>query len=76
MSGLEVADTPKYTPKLSDTAGCLWRYSHSKLLIYKGCVTVSEGFEKHTPMMQQYLATKDQHPDTILFFRLGDFTIE
>lgn len=26
-----------------------------------------------TPMMQQYLATKDQHPDTILFFRLGDF---
>ena len=26
-----------------------------------------------TPMMQQYLATKEQHPDTILFFRLGDF---
>ncbi|MBQ1511146.1 MAG: DNA mismatch repair protein MutS, partial [Selenomonadaceae bacterium] len=26
-----------------------------------------------TPMMQQYLATKEQYPDTILFFRLGDF---
>ena len=26
-----------------------------------------------TPMMQQYLATKDQYPDAILFFRLGDF---
>ncbi|MCR5176473.1 MAG: DNA mismatch repair protein MutS [Anaerovibrio sp.] len=26
-----------------------------------------------TPMMQQYLAVKEQHPDEILFFRLGDF---
>ena len=26
-----------------------------------------------TPMMQQYLDIKDQHPDSILFFRLGDF---
>ena len=26
-----------------------------------------------TPMMQQYQATKQQHPDEILFFRLGDF---
>ena len=26
-----------------------------------------------TPMMQQYRATKNQHPDEILFFRLGDF---
>ncbi len=26
-----------------------------------------------TPMMQQYLAEKDRHPDEILFFRLGDF---
>ena len=24
-------------------------------------------------MMQQYQATKQQHPDEILFFRLGDF---
>jgi len=28
---------------------------------------------EYTPMMQQYLATKEQHPDEILFFRLGDF---
>ncbi len=28
---------------------------------------------EYTPMMQQYLATKEQHPDDILFFRLGDF---
>lgn len=26
-----------------------------------------------TPMMQQYQATKQQHPEEILFFRLGDF---
>ena len=26
-----------------------------------------------TPMMQQYLAIKEQHQDEILFFRLGDF---
>ncbi|MFA6850185.1 MAG: DNA mismatch repair protein MutS [Selenomonadaceae bacterium] len=26
-----------------------------------------------TPMMQQYKETKNQHPDEILFFRLGDF---
>lgn len=28
---------------------------------------------KYTPMMQQYLSIKDEHPDTLLFFRLGDF---
>lgn len=26
-----------------------------------------------TPMMQQYLETKKEYPDTILFYRLGDF---
>ncbi len=28
---------------------------------------------KLSPMMQHYLATKEQHPDCILFYRLGDF---
>ncbi len=28
---------------------------------------------KTTPMMQQYLEIKSEHPDAILFFRLGDF---
>ncbi|MCP4676439.1 MAG: DNA mismatch repair protein MutS, partial [Deltaproteobacteria bacterium] len=26
-----------------------------------------------TPMMRQYLAVKDQYPDTLLFYRMGDF---
>ena len=27
----------------------------------------------HTPMMRQYLGIKDKHPDTLLFYRMGDF---
>src|SRR6202795_4253936 len=27
----------------------------------------------HTPMMQQYLRIKAQHPDALLFYRMGDF---
>jgi DNA mismatch repair protein MutS len=29
--------------------------------------------EQHTPMMRQYLTLKSQHPDMLLFFRMGDF---
>ena len=28
---------------------------------------------KHTPMMQQYLRIKGEHPDKLLFYRMGDF---
>jgi DNA mismatch repair protein MutS len=28
---------------------------------------------EHTPVMQQYLRAKEQYPDAILFFRMGDF---
>jgi DNA mismatch repair protein MutS len=28
---------------------------------------------KHTPMMRQYLALKSNHPNTLLFYRMGDF---
>ncbi|HIZ51015.1 MAG TPA: DNA mismatch repair protein MutS, partial [Candidatus Pseudomonas excrementavium] len=27
----------------------------------------------HTPMMQQYFGIKQQHPDQLLFYRMGDF---
>ncbi len=33
----------------------------------------SEGHPAHTPMMQQYLRIKAQHPDVLLFYRMGDF---
>ncbi|ANQ85215.1 DNA mismatch repair protein MutS [Azoarcus olearius] len=32
-----------------------------------------EAINAHTPMMQQYLRIKEQHPDTLLFYRMGDF---
>ncbi len=33
----------------------------------------SGGAEKHTPMMQQFLRIKAEHPDSLLFYRMGDF---
>ena len=27
----------------------------------------------HTPMMRQYLSIKAEHPDALLFYRMGDF---
>ena len=27
----------------------------------------------HTPMMQQYLGIKAKHPESLLFYRMGDF---
>lgn len=32
-----------------------------------------EDFAGHTPMMAQYLRLKADHPDTLLFYRMGDF---
>ena len=32
-----------------------------------------ENFDAHTPMMQQYLKLKAQHPEILLFYRMGDF---
>ena len=29
--------------------------------------------DQHTPMMQQYFRIKAEHPDTLLFYRMGDF---
>ena len=36
--------------------------------VRSGAVSTDE-----TPLMRQYLAVKAQHPDCIVFFRLGDF---
>ncbi len=35
--------------------------------------TKSKTAKQHTPMMQQYLRIKSQHPDTLVFYRMGDF---
>ncbi|WP_027858808.1 DNA mismatch repair protein MutS [Marinobacterium jannaschii] len=33
----------------------------------------SSSFQNHTPMMQQYLRIKAQHPEQLVFYRMGDF---
>lgn len=32
-----------------------------------------QALSTHTPMMQQYLGLKSEHPDILLFYRMGDF---
>jgi len=34
---------------------------------------VAENTNNHTPMIQQYLRIKAEHPDQLLFYRMGDF---
>ena len=34
---------------------------------------MTQDLSKHTPMMRQYLALKANHPNTLLFYRMGDF---
>ena len=34
---------------------------------------MSDSKEQITPLMKQYLDIKSQYPDTLLFFRMGDF---
>ena len=34
---------------------------------------ISPALQSHTPMMQQYLKIKAEHPDILLFYRMGDF---
>ena len=36
-------------------------------------MSASKEAAAHTPMMQQYLGIKAQHPDMLLFYRMGDF---
>ncbi|HAK34367.1 MAG TPA: DNA mismatch repair protein MutS, partial [Pantoea sp.] len=35
--------------------------------------SVDKDITAHTPMMQQYLRLKAEHPDILLFYRMGDF---
>ena len=38
-----------------------------------GDVSGARAPDRHTPMMQQYLRFKAEHPDRLLFYRMGDF---
>ena len=39
----------------------------------KARVPDKQPYSEHTPVMQQYLRLKAQHPDSLLFYRMGDF---
>src|SRR5665647_866500 len=39
----------------------------------KDDTVMAGGAGNHTPMMQQYLRIKAEHPDMLLFYRMGDF---
>ncbi|MGS2724069.1 DNA mismatch repair protein MutS [Porticoccus sp. GXU_MW_L64] len=36
-------------------------------------MTTQVSLEQHTPMMQQYLRIKSEHPNELVFYRMGDF---
>ncbi len=36
-------------------------------------MAASNGNDQHTPMMRQYLAIKREHPNELVFYRMGDF---
>ena len=36
-------------------------------------MTPASDLSQHTPMMRQFLAIKEAHPDELLFYRMGDF---
>ena len=37
------------------------------------CSMNRDDFAQHTPLMRQYFAAKAEYPDTLVFFRMGDF---
>jgi len=40
---------------------------------HEGKIMSDDRFAGHTPMMRQFLTVKAEHPDILLFYRMGDF---
>jgi len=53
----------------SSGASCLQAGGHAQSVFN----ATERELDAHTPMMQQYLHLKAQYPDTLLFYRMGDF---
>lgn len=47
--------------------------SARQVLSTKGKAALASDLSHHTPMIQQYLGIKAQYPQTLLFYRMGDF---
>jgi len=48
-------------------------HNHPPIADNPNSIESSDSIEHHTPMMRQYLGLKAQHPDMLLFYRMGDF---
>ncbi len=61
--------------QLGMTCGLLLRRGEYEIMIPNAPPKTSPATPApdHTPMMQQYLRIKAQHPDVLLFYRMGDF---
>ena len=42
-------------------------------MLGQSSLSMDSSLSQHTPMMQQYLRIKAQHPEVLLFYRMGDF---
>ncbi|WP_243745991.1 DNA mismatch repair protein MutS [Tahibacter aquaticus] len=42
-------------------------------IVSKDILTGKSGSSEHTPLMRQYFAAKADYPETLVFFRMGDF---
>ncbi len=49
------------------------KISNMNQVIEKPVKPLNKSTSNHTPMMRQYLAIKSQHPEILLFYRMGDF---
>ena len=46
---------------------------NDKAPVQVGSAVGAQPFDRHTPMMQQYLRVKADHPDKLVLYRMGDF---
>lgn len=62
--------------KKEETLNDLWNTaSHFSYLVVCACYNndIMAKEKTYSPMMQQYLKTKENYPDTLVFYRIGDF---
>ena len=58
---------------MTDTAGNGGAYEELQLSSNTRQVAAPADISAHTPMMQQYLRVKAEHPDKLVLYRMGDF---
>ncbi|NJD31598.1 MAG: DNA mismatch repair protein MutS [Gammaproteobacteria bacterium] len=68
MQAREAAPAPSRTNESNH-----WDQYRLKPTPDNGSASAPDTFAGHTPVMQQYLRIKAQHPDVLLFYRMGDF---